>query len=251
MRSEAWRPTLIRVGATYPDASGLVYGMTPGREQEAPIHCLALERGSTRVLVDTGLPDIEWVSTQFGKVTQTAGEVLVDALRAFVGWEPADVGYVINTHLHFDHCGGNRVFENARFVIQQREYEFAMTPTLGMAPIYPRHLFDRSAVDYFDWLFVDGDHELFSGLRLLFTPGHSPGHQSVVFQATEGVVVYAGDAVNRMESIERRIAPGLYTDLASALHSIERVRAVADRVIPSHDDRCRPGQRDGFFLVPE
>ena len=249
MRAESWRPTVIRTGATYPDASGIVLGMTPGIEQEAPILCLALERGSTRVLVDTGLPEIDWVSANFGKVTQTPGEKLTEALRIHLGWEPADVGIVINTHLHFDHCGGNRVFPNARFVVQRLEYEFAMAPSLGMGPIYPLHLFDRSAVDYFDWQFVAGDHELLHGLRLLFTPGHSPGHQSVAFQATDGVIVYTGDAVNRMESIEQGIAPGLYTSLADALASIERIRAVADLVIPSHDTRCKQGQRDGFFAV--
>jgi glyoxylase-like metal-dependent hydrolase (beta-lactamase superfamily II) len=250
MTADNWRPVVIRVGATYPDMSGLVQGLTPGCEQEAPILCLALERGATRVLVDTGLPELEWVQSAFGKVTRTPDEQLVEALRRFVGWQPSDVDYVINTHLHFDHCGGNRLLPNARFVVQRTEYEFALSPTLGMGPLYPAHLFDRSAVDYFDWLFVDGDHELFRGLRLLFTPGHSPGHQSVVFQATDGVVVFAGDAIGRMESIERRLAPGLYTDLASALHSVERIRDVADRVIPSHDTRVPAGQRDGFFPVP-
>lgn len=250
MTATAWRPTVIRVGATYPDMSGIVHGLSPGCEQEAPILCLALEQGSMRVLVDTGLPEIDWVRTQFGKVTQTVEEVLTDALREFVGWEPADVGYVINTHLHFDHCGGNREFPNARFVVQRREYDFAMAPSLGQGPIYPTHLFDRSAVDYFDWLFVDGDHELFRGLRLLLTAGHSPGHQSVVFEATEGVTVYTGDAVCRMESIEQRRAPGVHTDFGAALASIERIRSVAERVIPSHDTRILPGQRDGFFLVP-
>jgi glyoxylase-like metal-dependent hydrolase (beta-lactamase superfamily II) len=249
MRAESWRPTVIRTGATYPDASGVVAGMTPGVEQEAAILCLALERDSTRILVDTGLPEIEWVAANFGKVTQTPDEVLSEALRRYLGWEPEDVGIVINTHLHFDHCGGNRVFPNARFVVQRREYEFAMAPT-NFEALYPRHLFDRTAVDYFDWLFVDGDHDLFHGLRLLFTPGHSPGHQSVAFQATDGLIVYTGDAVNRMESIEQRLAPGLYTDLDAALHSIDRIREIADLVIPSHDIRCSQGQRDAFFAVP-
>lgn len=246
MHREAWRPTVIRVGATYPDMSGLVHGFLPGNEQEAPILCLALEQGSTRVIVDTGLPPLEWVISSFGKATMAGDEILESALQAIVGWRASDVDYVINTHLHFDHCGGNRAFPNARFVVQRREYDFAIAPRLGHAPLYPAHLFDRDAIDYFDWLFVDGDHELLPGLRLLFTPGHSVGHQSVVFRATDGVTVYTGDAVCRMESFEQRLAPGIYTDLGVALDSIERIRAIADRIIPSHDVRISQGQCQGF-----
>lgn len=246
MNRSAWRPTVIRTGATYPDFSGLVAGMNLGHEQEAPILCLALEQGSTRILVDTGLPELDWVTSNFGKGTKTADEVLERALEIGPGWRPGDVDFVINTHLHFDHCGGNRTFPNARFVVQRREYDFARRPGLGVEALYPAHLFDERAVDWFDWLFVDGDHELLPGLRLLFTPGHSVGHQSVVFDATDGVTVYAGDAVCRMESFEQRLAPGLYTDLGAALESIERIRAVARRIIPSHDTRIANGQTRDF-----
>lgn len=241
-----WRPTIVRVGATYPDMSGLVLGLQPGLEQEAPILCLALESGDTRVLVDTGLPALEWVLETRGKATMTPDEVLPTALRSATGWGPEDVDFVVNTHLHFDHCGGNRIFPNARFVVQRREYEYALRPDPGMAALFGPHLFDRSAVAYFDWLFVDGDHELFPGLQLLFTPGHTVGHQSVVFDATDGVVVYAGDAVCRLESLEQRIPPGIYLHYDDAIASLDRIRDVADYVIPSHDIAIRHCQQTGF-----
>lgn len=241
--------TVLRVGATYPDMSALIHLREQGTQQEAPIHAVAIEAAGLRILVDTGLPDPEWVRESFGACTREPHERLEEALRALVGWELDDVQLVVNTHLHFDHAGGNHLFPRARIVVQRREWEYANAPEPGWAGIYPRFTFDTAAVDYFQWYFVDGDTELCPGVRLLLTPGHSAGHQSVAVKTADGVVVYAADAVSRMESLYERIPPGLYGRYEDAIASIDRIAAVADFVIPGHDGVVSSGQRTGFPAV--
>jgi glyoxylase-like metal-dependent hydrolase (beta-lactamase superfamily II) len=106
---------------------------------------------------------------------------LENRLRS-LGIAPEDVSVVINTHLHWDHCCGNSLFPGARFIVQKKEIEHAENPIpsqysqyeafqLGLTPPWV------STGGQFET--VDGDCELFPGLRLLLLPGHTPGFQGV------------------------------------------------------------------------
>lgn len=247
MSIPTYRVTVLRFGATFPDMSALIRMREPGKEQEAPIHGLAIDGNGKHILVDTGLPDPRWVRDNFGKVRRDEDETVEAQLRTFPGWSLQDVDLVINTHLHFDHAGGNELFPHARFIVTRREYDYACSPeTVEWAAIYPPHTFDRNAVKYHQWQFVEGDYEVMPGITLFPTPGHSIGHQSVAINTDEGTVVYAGDAISRMESLYERIPPGLYLNYSDAVASIDKIRAIADFVIPGHHDVVQPGQSAGF-----
>ncbi len=153
------------------------------------LRCLLVEHDDGLLLIDTGLGN-----KQDAKFTDIYGVVnegsngrtqLEDALLA-LGHRPDDVGWVINTHLHFDHAGGNTwrdpagavglTFPRARYVVQARELEFA------------RHTNERTAASYlapnFDavpFTLVHGPAEPLPGIRCLPTPGHVPYHQSVLY----------------------------------------------------------------------
>jgi glyoxylase-like metal-dependent hydrolase (beta-lactamase superfamily II) len=112
----------------------------------------------------------------FGLPTFEPGEDVAGRLRAF-GVDPDRIDYLINSHLHIDHCGGNAAIRNARLLVQRREWEAGRTPELIAENLYmPRH-YDLGH----DRLEVDGEHDLFGDGSVVLVPtyGHTPGHQSL------------------------------------------------------------------------
>ncbi len=171
------------------------------------MRCLLIEHPAGLVLIDTGAGNKETDKFHdiYGIENRGAGgrTALEDGLAA-VGARPADVAMVINTHLHFDHAGGNTYrddagairpsFPNARYVVQRGEYEYAT------------HTNERTAASYFPANFVpvrdagmleliDGDHEIASGIRALASPGHVPFHQSVLIESDGAAALFLGDVV--------------------------------------------------------
>jgi len=135
------------------------------------VHVVEHPRG--RVLVDTGLIDsTPEVDDEFSP-------------RFDPNAIPRDVVFVINTHLHFDHCGGNRFFRGTPIYVQRREREAARTPDYTV----PEWVEFEGA----EYVELDGPSELLPGLRVVPTPGHAPGHQSVLVDTDAGVVVVGGD----------------------------------------------------------
>lgn len=109
---------------------------------------------------------------------------------------PRDVLCVINTHLHFDHCGGNRLFPGVPIHVQA--LELPQTDTI------------REWVDFPGARYVehDGEAEVLPGIRLLPTPGHTAGHQSVVVDTPDGLRVLGGDVAYTFRDLGRGDTPG-------------------------------------------
>ncbi|HET8607832.1 MAG TPA: MBL fold metallo-hydrolase [Gaiellaceae bacterium] len=130
-----------------------------------------------RILVDTGMVDS----------TPELDEEWGIELRPWP--ELPEIDAVINTHLHFDHCGGNRRFAGVPTYVQRAELA---------AVSEPDYLVEWVRFDGADYRELDGDGELFGGISVLFTPGHSAGHQCVVVATEEGPVVLGGDVTYSM-----------------------------------------------------
>ena len=90
---------------------------------------------------------------------------------------PGDVSYLVNSHLHFDHVGGNRHFPGAKTLVSKAELRQAKVPETFERYAYSDQTFDHPDVDY---ELLEGDVELAAGLRLFETPGHSAGHYSLL-----------------------------------------------------------------------
>jgi len=101
---------------------------------------------------------------------------------------------VINTHLHFDHCGGNRLFPGIPIHVQRRERAAAREPGYTI----PEWVEFEGA----RYVELDGEAEIAPGVRVLPTPGHTPGHQSVLVDTEDGLVVVAGDVAYRWEDFD-------------------------------------------------
>jgi glyoxylase-like metal-dependent hydrolase (beta-lactamase superfamily II) len=167
------------------------------------LRCLLVEHDDGLVLIDTGIGNKEEAKFKDIYGVDNAGQGgrtrLEDALTE-LGHAPADVRWVIDTHLHFDHAGGNTYrdergqvrpsFPQARYVVQQGELEFA------------RHTNERTAASYFppnfepvSFTLVDGVAEPVSGIHCLPTPGHVPYHQSILVESAGERLCFLADLV--------------------------------------------------------
>lgn len=145
-----------------------------------PVYVHLIDHPDARVLVDTGLTRLHPAVADLDPRLAPAG--VWDDL------DPGRVDLVVNTHLHFDHCGGNHLFAGTPVYVQARELEDART----QEDYTLRDWVDAPGVEYVP---VDGELELLPGLRLVPAPGHTPGSQLVVIQGDGGPTVIAGDTV--------------------------------------------------------
>jgi N-acyl homoserine lactone hydrolase len=147
-----------------------------------PGYLHVIEHPDGRLLVDTGMID--------------STPELDDEWRPTIYPEriPRDVSRVINTHLHFDHCGGNRLFPGIPIHVQRREREAAREPGYTIP--------EWVEFDGATYVELDGEAEIVPGVRVLPTPGHTPGHQSVLVDTDDGLVVVAGDVAYRWEDFD-------------------------------------------------
>ena len=167
------------------------------------LRCVLVEHDAGLILIDTGLGNKEDEKFRDIYGVDNAGNhgptQLEDALAA-LGHKPADVRWVINTHLHFDHAGGNTwrdgagavrpSFPAATYVVQQRELEFARHTNERTAASYLKHNFDPIT-----FRLVDGETEVLPGIRCLPTPGHVPYHQSILVESGGDRACFLADLV--------------------------------------------------------
>ena len=142
-----------------------------------------IDHPSGPILVDTGVGSgHEGIDSLFRPVHHSLGDALMSH-----GVGRGDVTMVINSHLHFDHCGNNRLFPGVPLIAQRSEYELARGPGHTIP--------DWVDFEGAEWRPVDGEAEVATGIRVVPTPGHTPGHQSVVVTRFGGVDIIAGQCV--------------------------------------------------------
>jgi len=170
------------------------------------MRCLLIETEAATILVDTGLGDKD--DEKFHDIygVSNAGEPtrLESSLRA-IGVEPGQVDIVVNTHLHFDHAGGNTVrrpdgrieptFPNASYAIQRGEWDYARLDNERVQASYVADNFiPLEAEGRIRWL--DGEREsIVPGVEVIRTPGHTPFHQSVLVTIGDQRLLYLADLV--------------------------------------------------------
>lgn len=156
-----------------------------------------------------------------------AGEEMSARLHAS-GIDPARVDYLVNSHLHIDHCGGNSLLPNARWVIQKREWAATRTPEGCAKNHYTTRLFDLGH----DRLEVEGEHDLFGDGSVVCVPtyGHTPGHQSLKVRLDEGDVVITSDACYMRKNLEKMLLPipMVVADPESMHKTLRRFQAFRD-----------------------
>ncbi len=218
------------------------------------LRSVLVETPDELVLIETGIGNKE--SEKFREIygvdnLPPDGLPGPDRLQAAIhalGFSPADVTVVVNTHLHFDHAGGNTYrgesgeiqisFPNARYHVQRGEWDYAhLTNERTRASYLPDSYHLVAESHRFD--FLEGDGEVVPGVEVTLTPGHTPYHQSVILRSAGAVACYLADVVPTMAHLPLPWIMGYDVEPLVTLESKRRIldRAAEERwlLISTHD----------------
>jgi glyoxylase-like metal-dependent hydrolase (beta-lactamase superfamily II) len=219
----------LAVGVNETDQGVMTYLRDYGKRIFLPIYAFYLKGGDRRILVDTGLA--EFVVPPGSEEACGFRFLEFEEALASVGLAPEKVDVIIHTHLHNDHCENDYKCPNAEIVVQRTEYEFLLDPH----PVDHRYYPD--ILDGLNVTQVEGDAEIAEGVRVVFSPGHTVGGQSVAVNTAKGVAVITGFCCNagNFPAKGPAVAPGVHINLAEAYDTAQSIRAMADILIPIHD----------------
>ncbi len=233
MTRDRWTITPLVVGTGLVERSLTVLHKYYGIKKEGPVVSWLLANGDQKILVDTGIFGPSDTSDTLGVFSRTADQAIEAQMRRFNA-SPDEIGLVINTHLHNDHCAGNGYFAKARFLVQKREMEYARNPLPATKHDYAVTIKEE------DFELLDGDGEIAPGIRVILTPGHTPGSQAVLVETVAGLYVIAGDTVPHFENMEVPAdepfwPTGIYIDLRELYQSLDRLKGLGGFILPGHD----------------
>src|SRR5215468_8811093 len=191
-------------------------GVNIGKPIEFSDMCVLIRHRGQSLLWDTGYPDAvadQPVDTAVGHATRA--KKLLTQLGE-LSLKPSDIAFVAVSHTHGDHVGNVDLFPAATLLIQKAEVDWAFAE--GKAPPFKRDRPMKLLTGDFD-VFGDGS------ATLLSTPGHTPGHQSLLVHLKNfGFIILSGDVVHLEENFERNIVPSLNTNKEESIASMEKIR---------------------------
>jgi len=226
----------------------LLYAFTCGYITLPTSYFIGGEAGKTKVpacvflidhpnglaLFDTGFSDrFVGLEKGLGKIVDMPQEhPIAERLRA-MEVDPADISWIINSHLHLDHAGGNHLLPNATVIVQDSEWQFGFS---GEDSAYATEDFDTGQTIRR----ISGEHDLYGdGSVILFpTPGHTPGHQSARVRTATGEAVLAGDCCNFRRSLdEMRMPDQVYNadHYRGSLTRLSELRRAGAQIFYGHD----------------
>jgi glyoxylase-like metal-dependent hydrolase (beta-lactamase superfamily II) len=212
---------------------------------ELPIPSFLIEHPKGRALYDTGMhPDLR---------TNPASRLSERALKLFglegfgpkddvkskleaIDRDPARIDFIISSHLHFDHAGGNGLIPNATLIVQKPEWE-----AVSDAETAGKLGFNQKDVSYGHPVkLVEGEHDLFGDGSVVTFPtyGHTPGHQSLKVRTDKGEIVITGDSCYFCRTLRERRLPRFVFDREAMLASLDRLEALEKggaKLIFGHD----------------
>jgi N-acyl homoserine lactone hydrolase len=240
------------------DESVWTPGQNVGRDIQFSSTCWLIRHKSDWLLWDTGVPesalkDPRGWSTLPKLIVYHLDRSLTDQL-AEIGLKPGDIGRVAISHTHGDHIGNMALFPNATVLMQRAEYQWIYSPdgpndNVNQLMALARKLLGKPK----NLQLLDGDTDVFGdgSVTLLSTPGHTPGHQSLlVHLRNSGFILLSGDVVHLEGNFQENIVPSLNTDKAQSIASMARVRQLMTQykapLFINHDK----SQTDGLKLIP-
>ena len=205
-------------------------GVNVGQKGEFGNNCYLIRHAKGWMLWDSGFSDAvaampDGLVAAGGALRAKLPKTLVSQL-AEVGVKPADISYIAFSHFHPDHSGNANLFTSATLYIQETEYEAIFGPTpqkFGFNPATYDKLRANPVVK------LKGDYDVFGdgSVMILSTPGHTPGHQSLLVRLQKtGVVILSGDLTHFQANWDNRRVPGMNFNSDQTMASMDRVRAL-------------------------
>ncbi|MEA2229775.1 MAG: hypothetical protein QOF04_3405 [Solirubrobacteraceae bacterium] len=242
---------VLELGEIEADQSIVVLGREPGHTVRVPTLGHLILGGDRPVLVDTGVRAPEMLE-RLGMRGFRAAEEELDHQLALHGVTRDDIGFVVNTHLHLDHCGQDHLFPmSTPVVVNRRELEFAASGLEGAiyAPEEVKHLIDRQHTPGALWtldLELSGPVELLPGIRAMAAGGHTEGSLMVTVETAEGTACICGDIVYNVHDqlVEPLFQPGVnepapigYTPMSRRAEAgaLKRALGLGAFLLPIHD----------------
>ena len=240
------------------DESVWTPGENVGRSIEFSSTCWLIKHGSEWLLWDTGVPesahnDPRGWSTLPKLIVYHLDRTLTDQL-AEIGLKPRDIARVAISHTHGDHIGNVGLFSNSTILMQQAEYSWIHSldgpnDNVNQLMALARELLGTPK----NLQLINGAADVFGdgSVTLVPTPGHTPGHQSLlVHLKNSGFIILSGDLVHSEENFDRKIVPSLNTNKEDSLGSMEKIRRMIEMykatLFINHDKK----QEDGLRLLP-
>jgi len=200
-----------------------------------PIVAWHIQTADSEILVDTGITGQDLKRYLFGNLYED-NQSMEEAL-AGIGSSPDRIRIIIQTHLHYDHCGNNKLFPGAKVFIQARELAFAKYPHPVFKGSYNPSFFEGS-----DFEIVEGEKEIVPGVSVVPVPGHTPGTQAVLVDLKGKKAALTGfccilDNFEPPEKIRKHwpvIPIGVSANSLEAYDSMLKLKDMAELIIPMH-----------------
>jgi glyoxylase-like metal-dependent hydrolase (beta-lactamase superfamily II) len=212
------------------------------------------------MLIDTGVRDVDEIQPHVVAGVGYKGRFRMDMETQNVplllhkeGIDPAEVQAVFLSHLHYDHCSNAKLFPNAKFVVSRTGWHWALdppVPAMAADPLFPRDVLAYLAGEARDRLILADDEapEIVPGIGAFYVGGHTLCSQAFTVQTRQGLAVFPSDTIFYYENLEKNHPVGLAVNLAQCYQAMERVRRVADIVIPPHDPLLLKRFPDGVVI---
>jgi N-acyl homoserine lactone hydrolase len=222
-------------------------GVNVGKSMDFADNCYLIKHAQGWMLWDTGVTDAiaampEGQRPADPRATHWRRPKTLASQLEQLGVKPADIKYVAVSHTHPDHIGNVELFPQATLLVQKAEYEWPNP--LGVGRFKPEHPATK----------LSGDHDVFGdgSVTILSTPGHTPGHQSLLMRLPKtGAVLLSGDAVHFKDNWDNRRVPEQNTDKAQTVASLQRLADIMAKenaqLWINHDK----AQRDSLKMSPE
>lgn len=235
--AKATQVRLIDSGTLVIDQSHITWNVGCGTPVRFPVYSVLIEHPDGLMMFDTGY-DLELVNAvlPFEQPQQTAEQTLPAQLEK-CGFKTSDVGVLINSHLHFDHVGGNKHLTEATTYLHELELREARTPEPFERFGYADKSFDHPAAKF---ELLSGDVQLADGIHLFHTPGHTVGHYSLLVELEDShPLLFMADVSYTEAAFAADQQAGFHNNPVDGVRSIRRCKRLAKEwgaeVIFTHD----------------